>query len=620
VAALEDQRGRGPAVGWQHCRIVVSGRPHALVLHWDTLLDHRSIGWRYLQLAEFNQNQQETYLGRTASGESRHQKIRREAREILGIPRVLKYLRKLTDAELAQIRTPSDVYFKSLRHLITEGMQKDPKARMIGLPANATEAPATVQTHQVDWAFKLLAAIAFEMTSQAAPPRDEPPSSVETPVPRPNFDQIAEGDFNEFRERISERLPEAYTFADNDRLAALNGILQHGFFDSGDSEGLRQILWRNASLQEFCAAYWMSQFCSEQDAETLGGWLYLPDDLLSEAYYWIWRYATEMPANGRSSRRWPLAMSPLYQPGDGQTARRSNEMIYRSWAAMEQYPEGRRVLNRFTSEFEQIKDSQQGTREQQQAAAEFVASFVPIAAGTFKLGRSAGKEVPPDEKRRLELEGWFRNWMLEEIVERVWPPIRFGGPDGGERRKEIIAYWWPRLEMADGREQLARWLSSPELEDEVVGEADREQPIKQPFQLCRDPLLNRWYRLFDPEHGLRAWYRQADVAYARYSPDPNTPVIYVSWYDAWVFCLWACWDGQSCHLPNERQWEYAAKAGADDRHCNPWGLRDMLGNVWEWCQDWYGEYDAELPEGPSWGSPEDRGGNLGFRPARSSVK
>lgn len=172
---------------------------------------------------------------------------------------------------------------------------------------------------------------------------------------------------------------------------------------------------------------------------------------------------------------------------------------------------------------------------------------------------------------------------------------------------------------------------------------------------------------------------------SRLQGDSNRPVEQVSWSEAMAFCNELTWrdreagrirGDQRYRLPTESEWEYAARAGEPGpRHGvldligwwsgnsngqtnpvggktpNKWGFYDMIGNVSEWCFDWYGAYPASAvqdPRGPASGNfrvirggswfgdgvrsvslrlaartgmePVFRKGWVGFRPALSSVR
>ena len=124
------------------------------------------------------------------------------------------------------------------------------------------------------------------------------------------------------------------------------------------------------------------------------------------------------------------------------------------------------------------------------------------------------------------------------------------------------------------------------------------------------------------------------------------PVECVSWNDCQEFIgKLNARTGMKFRLPTEAEWEYAARggnrskgykyAGSDNldeagwydgnsgNHTHPVGLKkpnelglyDMSGNVWEWCEDWYGDYTEESqtnPVGPQsgeWGRRVLRGGS-----------
>lgn len=128
---------------------------------------------------------------------------------------------------------------------------------------------------------------------------------------------------------------------------------------------------------------------------------------------------------------------------------------------------------------------------------------------------------------------------------------------------------------------------------------------------------------------------------------PRCPVESISWDDAQKFIdkLNAHSDKHNYRLPTEAEWEYACRAGTTGdyagnldsiawywgvnfvgvrevgtKQANAWGLYDMSGNVYEWCQDWHGNYSTDAaidPTGTANGSARVvRGGSYAESAAR----
>ncbi len=164
---------------------------------------------------------------------------------------------------------------------------------------------------------------------------------------------------------------------------------------------------------------------------------------------------------------------------------------------------------------------------------------------------------------------------------------------------------------------------------------DHDVEITRPFYLGTTEVTVGQFRLFvkaNPNYDLGDpnWDKPA------FTQTDEHPVVLVSWQNAEKFCNWLSdKEGKRYRLPTEAEWEYCCRAGkSGTRYCfgnedaelpnyawyhanntigthpvgqklpNAWGLYDMHGNVFEFCQDWRdGEYykysPVQDPQGPN---------------------
>ncbi len=161
--------------------------------------------------------------------------------------------------------------------------------------------------------------------------------------------------------------------------------------------------------------------------------------------------------------------------------------------------------------------------------------------------------------------------------------------------------------------------------------------------------LSKAFYLGKTEVTQAQWQAKMGSNPSYFSGNANNPVEQVSWNDIAGFNT-----ATGLRLPSEAEWEYACRGGTTTafhsmpgypngtndgnqlgniawyasnnslngtkpvagKAANAFGMYDMSGNVWEWCNDWYGSYaagNATDPAGPSSGSYRVlRGGNWYF--------
>ena len=248
--------------------------------------------------------------------------------------------------------------------------------------------------------------------------------------------------------------------------------------------------------------------------------------------------------------------------------------------------------------------------------------MVKVQGGTFTMGSTSeqGSDASDYEKptHRVTLSNYYIGET--EVTQQLWKAVMGNNPsDFGPKETNVAKCSY----------------------DSFVADA-KQLNAKKPGTV-RIPTRQEW-----------------DAAMVTTSGSMKRPVEQVSWDDCQEFIRRLNQlTGRNFRLPTEAEWEFAARGGVKSRgyrysgsnnigtvawygenaydkgesspdygthnvktkQPNELGLYDMIGNVWEWCSDWYGDYSGAAqtnPKGASSGSNRVRRGGSWAYEARNS--